>query len=150
AVHPTSRVTAMIASPALRISLTLLAAALLLVTGCPTPNPPAAKSDNKDKGIDEALVENADDIKALQAAKAELRKDAAGHVDKVELNRDSGNDADLAHLKGLPFVRELGADVRGVTDAGLKSLANHPNLRTLRLEQSSVTDAGMEQLEKLP
>src|SRR5688500_17022360 len=117
-----------------------VAGLLLLAAGCPSELPPAAKKGAKDDG---GLVEKAEDIKALEAAKAVLVKDSDGHVSEVALNRDQGNDADLSHLKGLPYVRDLSANVRQVTDAGLAHLEGHPNLRNLNLEQSAVTNAGM-------
>ena len=130
-----------------RASLLFVAGLVLLAAGCPSAAPPAA---NKSAKEDDALADNPDDVKALEAAKAILSKDGEGRVVGVELNRDKGNDADLAHVKGLPHVRELSADVRNVTDAGLAHLVGHPNLRIVRLEQSAVTDAGMLHMQKLP
>src|SRR5436190_18818892 len=131
-----------------------VATALLLFAGCPSAVPPGsgkgsgAKDAAEKPGAD--LKENAEDVAALKGNGATLGMDSAGHVEKVKLNQDSGGDKDLAHLKGLPFVRDLGADVRGVTDAGLAFLENHPSLRAIKLERSAVTDAGMPHLQKLP
>jgi Leucine-rich repeat (LRR) protein len=121
------------------------------LVGCPSPLPRAQQAPKAGDSADKSeLKEDPEAIAALVAAGANLRKDSEGHVVAVELDRDHGSDAELKFLSGLPYVRELGADVRGVTDAGLAVLAGHPNLRVLRLERSSVTDAGMAHLKKLP
>src|SRR3954453_20886722 len=127
-------------------------AALLLLAGCPTATPPGAAKPSGSKESPEKqtpdLKENADDVAALKANGATLTTDSAGHVEKVQLNQDKGGDQDLAHLKGVPFVRDLGADVRGVSDEGLAKLAGHPSLRAIKLERSMVTDAGAPHLRK--
>jgi hypothetical protein len=135
--------------------LRLAALAAVVLTGCPSPVPPSGKVEppGKPESFSAAptnLKQDADAVAALKAAKAFLESDSSGHVIAIDLNRDSGSDADLAHLKGLPYVAELGADVRGVTDAGLATLTGHPSLRIIRLERSSVSDEGMAHLKKLP
>lgn len=131
--------------------LALLIVAVLV--GCPSTVPPgsAKGGSSGEEVVGEKLKENPADVKALVEAKAVLDVDKDGNVIVVDLDSAKGSDADLAHLKGLPFVRELSAvEVRGVTDAGLASLAGHPSLKTLKLERSSVGDAGMAHLQKLP
>ena len=115
----------------------------LLFTGCPSSVPPgsSAKGSSGSKPATEAnhgeFKEDPDDVAALKAAKATLSTDSDGHIIAVQLSSDSGSDQDLAHVKGLPYVRELGAEARGVTDAGLVKLEGHPNLRTLSLERAT-------------
>jgi Leucine-rich repeat (LRR) protein len=142
------------ASGGLKCVWSLVGLAVVVVSvGCPSTTPPGSAEGSgsgkqvvEQKGKDDLAA-----VAALEAAKATLEKDSEGRVIVVDLDSAKGSDADLAHLKGLPYVRELSAvEVRGVTDAGLASLAGHPNLRTLKLERSSVGDAGMVHLQKIP
>jgi hypothetical protein len=98
--------------------LLVVAAAAVLLAGCPSSVPPGSgKSGGGKETAEKAgadLKENAEDVAALKANGATLGTDSAGHVEKVQLNQDTGGDKDLAHLKGLPYVKDLGADVRGV------------------------------------
>src|SRR6476620_5317186 len=101
------------------ITFAMLVAIVVFMAGCSTATPPGSgkasggKETVEKPGAD--LKENAEDAAALKANGATLTTDSAGHVEKVQLNQDTGGDKDLAHLKGLPLVRDLGADVRGVT-----------------------------------
>src|SRR5438132_1443608 len=87
-----------------RLLSLLLGVVALIVVGCPSSTPPRAApgSGTSAEATAGELKEKVEDIASLKAAKAFLETDSAGHVVAVELNRDSGSDADLAHLKGLP------------------------------------------------
>src|SRR5687768_13952689 len=102
----------------LRLRIVAALAAALLLAGCPSsaPTNPSARPSS-----------DGDAAKALEAAGALLTKDASGQVTAVELNRDNGKNDDLKHVMGLPSVRILTAECRGVTDEGLKLLEGHPN-----------------------
>jgi internalin A len=129
----------------------VVSAMLAISSGCPSTVPPGtSQSGGSAKTADDSLMhQDSVAVAAIKAAGALLTTESDGHVTGVQLS-DTGGDKDLIHLKDLPFVRTLGADVRGVTDAGLALLAGHPNLRALKLERSAVTDAGMVHLQKIP
>src|SRR5262245_8743533 len=128
-----------------------LAVGFMVLAGCPSSTRPTVPQTDSNGAKGENLKENAEAVAELKKRGATLATDTDGHVVGVELDRDSGKDADLAYLKELPYVRTLGAtEVHGVTDAGLAMLAGHPNLRAIKLERSGVTDAGMPHLQKIP
>jgi Leucine-rich repeat (LRR) protein len=129
------------------VALALIVAA----AGCPSSAPPAApQSVGSTKTVDESsLKQDPDAVAALKAAGAALTMNSNEQVIGVQLS-ESGGDKELERIQGLPFVRDLEADVRGVTDAGLALLAGHPNLRAIKLERSAVSDAGMMHLQKIP
>ena len=95
---------------------------------------------------------NADDKTAVAALKklgAEIEQDDQGRAVELNLRRTKGTDAGLAHLKGLPNLRELNLESTQVSDAGLVHLKGLTGLKTLRLGGTKVTDAGLVQLKGL-
>src|SRR6186713_3060489 len=103
-----------------------LAATVAFAAGCPATSTPTSSKGSGAKDVaekkEEGLPDKAEDVAALKASGASVEMDPAGHVVKVQLDQDSGGDKQLAHLKGLPNVRDLGADARGVTNDGLALL----------------------------
>src|SRR5688500_9650803 len=121
----------------LRLTLAVIGC-LAIAAGCPSSAPVSPKPETPEvtevtggkpsEAPAELPAEQADAAKALEANGAILTKDAEGRVTAVELSRDKGNDDDLKHVAGLPRVRSLSAECRGVTDAGLAHLKGHPTL----------------------
>src|SRR5262245_6055663 len=119
----------------------LCCGALVAVSaGCPSSTPPApvggaggANSGGSASTAAAAQPDSAADVKALEDAGAILGRDAAGNVIAVEVDHDTGNDEQIARLKGLPNLITLDAGASGVTDKGLASLKGHPSLRVLKL-----------------
>lgn len=128
--------------------------AVALFAGCPAKQEQGVSTDEGGTSVsgqpaEEAPADDEAAVKALEASGATLKKNDAGRVVEVTLGQEGGN-ADLEHLKGLPSVRKLTAEVRGVNDEGLALLKGHPNLRVIELFQSEVTNAGMAHLKELP
>jgi hypothetical protein len=86
--------------------LFLLLTCVALCTGCPSTKPPSTSEapgeHSADRGAKQDLKQDADAVAALKAAGATLTANSDGHITAVELNRDTGGDAELAFLKGMP------------------------------------------------
>ena len=77
-----------------------------------------------------------------------------GRFPRVEKVWHSGShqwltDAGVAHLHGLPSLRELDLSRSGVTDAGLVHLSGMNILEQLNLSRTRITDAGLVHLSGL-
>jgi Leucine rich repeat len=80
--------------------------------------------------------------------------DLVGRFPRVEKVWHAGShhwltDAGLAHLHGLPSLKELDLSWSGVTDAGLVHLRGMNSLEQLNLSRTRITDAGLVHLRGL-
>ncbi|MGH9662477.1 MAG: hypothetical protein ACRD96_28270, partial [Bryobacteraceae bacterium] len=73
-----------------------------------------------------------------------VERDAAGNVAGVTLRGTWINDAEMAHLAGLPHLGKLGLSHTRISDEGLLRLKTAPRIRELNLYYAEwITDQGM-------
>src|SRR5262249_26230838 len=89
-------------------------------------------------------------LRRLGASVVEDRQAPGAPVVKVDLIGCEITDADLAHLRDLPQLRELLLSDWQVTEAGLVHLKALPCLEQLTLWFDQVTDTGLTRLQGLP
>lgn len=123
--------------------LFLTLAALFAVPGCVQDPPPAPEAPK--------VTDDLDAVKALEVLKAEIRKDADGHVSDVNFKGTAATAENLKPLAAFTALRSLTLDGVPLSDSDLEILTTFKGpLASLNLRNCKITDAALDHLAKIP
>jgi hypothetical protein len=94
-----------------------------------------------------AAPAEAEAVRKIEALGGRVYRNAAGHVEMVDLKGQTIGDEHLAMLQELPALRNLNLDGSGVTDRGLRHLLQVPALEEVSLLRTRVTPAAAQSLK---